>query len=97
LPEKPLYISEGRILRIVSPYAFWTAIHGAILQVLSWADGQENEEGKEYTLQIRSLQSFMAAIGERERELKAITSKLLEPGPGSLRATLDVLRNFAIS
>ena len=42
-------------------------------------------------------QSFMAAIGERERELQTITNKLLEPGPGSLRATLDELRNFAIS
>jgi hypothetical protein len=28
-------------------------------------------------------QSFMTAIGERERELQAITNKLLEPGPGS--------------
>jgi hypothetical protein len=45
----------------------------------------------------QASRSFMAAIGERERELKAITSKLLEPGPGSLRATLDELRNFAIS
>jgi hypothetical protein len=42
-------------------------------------------------------QSFMAAIGERERELQAITNKLLEPGPGSLRATLDELRCFAVS
>ena len=42
-------------------------------------------------------QSFMTAIGERERELQAITNKLLEPGPGSLRATLDELRTFAVS
>jgi hypothetical protein len=42
-------------------------------------------------------QSFMAVIAERERELQTITNKLLEPGPGSLRATLDELRNFAIS
>ena len=42
-------------------------------------------------------QSFMTAIAERERELQTITNKLLEPGPGSLRATLDELRNFAIS
>jgi hypothetical protein len=42
-------------------------------------------------------QSVMTAIGERERELQAITNKLLEPGPGSLRATLDELRTFAVS
>jgi hypothetical protein len=42
-------------------------------------------------------QSFMTAIAERERELQTITDKLLEPGAGSLRATLDELRNFAIS
>ena len=42
-------------------------------------------------------QSFMTAIGERERELQAITNKLIEPGPGSLRATLDELRTFAVS
>ena len=44
-------------------------------------------------------QSFMTAIGEREREreLQAISNKLLEPGPGSLRATLDELRTFAVS
>jgi hypothetical protein len=29
-------------------------------------------------------QSVMTAIGERERELQAITNTLLEPGPGSL-------------
>jgi hypothetical protein len=42
-------------------------------------------------------QSFMEAINERERELQAITNKLLEPGPGTLRATLDELRTFAVS
>jgi hypothetical protein len=42
-------------------------------------------------------QSVMTAIGERERELQAITNKLLEPGPESLRATLDELRTFAVS
>ncbi len=42
-------------------------------------------------------QSFMTAISERERELQAITNQLLEPGPESLRATLDELRTFAIS
>src|ERR1700745_3692642 len=33
-------------------------------------------------------QSIMAAIGERERELRTITDKLLEPRPGSLSSTL---------
>ena len=42
-------------------------------------------------------QSFMTAIGERERELQAITNKLPEPGPGSLSAMLDELRTFAVS
>jgi len=41
--------------------------------------------------------SIMAAIGERERELRDITDKLLEPHPGSLRSTLDELRTFAVS
>jgi hypothetical protein len=42
-------------------------------------------------------QSFMTAIGERERELQAITNKLLQPVPGSLSTTLDELRTFAVS
>jgi site-specific DNA recombinase len=42
-------------------------------------------------------QSLMTAIGERESELRAITNRLVEPGLGSLQATLDELRNFAIS
>jgi len=42
-------------------------------------------------------QSFITAIGERERELRVITNKLLEPEPGALRATLDELRTFAVS
>jgi hypothetical protein len=42
-------------------------------------------------------QSFMAANGERERELQAITNKLPEAGPGSLSAMLDELRTFAVS
>jgi hypothetical protein len=37
----------------------------------------------------------MAAIGKRVTELQTITNKLLGPGPRS--ATLDELRNFAIS
>jgi len=40
-------------------------------------------------------QSLMAATGDRERELREITDKLLEPRPGSLRGTLDELRKFA--
>src|SRR6202030_3579457 len=40
-------------------------------------------------------QSLMAAIGDREGELREITDKLLEPRPGSLRGTLDELRKFA--
>ena len=39
----------------------------------------------------------MAAIGEREEELRSITDRLLEPRPGSLRAKLDELRTFAVS
>jgi hypothetical protein len=42
-------------------------------------------------------QSLMAAIGERERELRTITDRLLEPKPDSLRSTLDELRTFAVS
>src|SRR3989475_11673460 len=39
----------------------------------------------------------MNAIGEREKELRFITDKLLEPAPGSLRAKLEELREFAVS
>ena len=42
-------------------------------------------------------QSLMAAIGERERELRTITGRLLEPKPDSLRSTLDDLQAFAVS
>jgi hypothetical protein len=42
-------------------------------------------------------QSITTAIGERERELRSITDKLLEPRPGSLRSTLDELRTFAVA
>lgn len=41
--------------------------------------------------------SVMAAIGEREGELRAITDKLLEPRHGSLHSTLDELRTIAVS
>ena len=42
-------------------------------------------------------QSIMNAIGEREKKLRTITDKLLEPAPGSLRAKLEELREFAVS
>jgi site-specific DNA recombinase len=42
-------------------------------------------------------QSLMVAIGERETELRAVTNRLLEPGPDSLQARLDELRTFAVS
>src|SRR6266566_4392513 len=44
-----------------------------------------------------AARSIMNAIGEREKELRAITDKLLEPTPGSLRAKLEELREFAVS
>ncbi len=47
--------------------------------------------------QGQQSQSIMNAIGEREKELRAITDKLLEPAPGSLRAKLEELREFAVS
>jgi len=47
--------------------------------------------------QGRQSQSIMAAIGEREEELRSITDRLLEPRPGSLLAKLDELRTFAVS
>jgi hypothetical protein len=42
-------------------------------------------------------QSIIKAIGEREKELRVIADKLLEPAPGSLRAKLEELREFAVS
>jgi DNA repair exonuclease SbcCD ATPase subunit len=42
-------------------------------------------------------QSIMSAIGDREKELRAITDGLLEPRAGSLRAKPDELRTFAVS
>jgi|HubBroStandDraft_2_1064218.scaffolds.fasta_scaffold08169_6 hypothetical protein len=47
--------------------------------------------------QGQQSQSIMNAIGEREKELRAITDKLLEPAPSSLRAKLEDLREFAVS
>jgi hypothetical protein len=49
------------------------------------------------TAQGQQSQSIMNAIGEREKELRAITDKLLEPAPGSLCAKLEELREFAVS
>ncbi len=42
-------------------------------------------------------QSLTLAIGEREREMRAITDSLLEQHPNSIRAKLDDLRTFAVS
>jgi hypothetical protein len=42
-------------------------------------------------------QSLTAAIPARERELRGITDRLLEPEPESLSAKLDVLRTLAVS
>jgi hypothetical protein len=47
--------------------------------------------------QGQQSQSIMKAIGDREKELRVITDKLLEPAPGSLRAKLEELREFAVS
>jgi site-specific DNA recombinase len=41
--------------------------------------------------------SLTVAIAEREKELRAITNRMLEPGPGTLQAKLDELRDFALS
>jgi site-specific DNA recombinase len=46
--------------------------------------------------QGQQSQTIMSAISERERELHAIMDKLLEPAPGSLRAKLEELREFAV-
>ncbi|HWY42925.1 MAG TPA: hypothetical protein VNX66_05480 [Candidatus Sulfotelmatobacter sp.] len=40
--------------------------------------------------------SLTTAIAERERELKAITDRLLEPGPGLLSETIGNLRAIAM-
>src|SRR5579859_6734795 len=39
----------------------------------------------------------MKAIAEREAEVREIISKLIEPGPNSLQATLETLREFTIT
>jgi site-specific DNA recombinase len=41
--------------------------------------------------------AIMAAINEREARLRAITDKVIEPGPGSLEEKLDELRTFALA
>jgi hypothetical protein len=38
----------------------------------------------------------MSAITEREVRIRAITDKLVEPGPDSLQEKLDELRTFAV-
>lgn len=48
-------------------------------------------------VQGRQSQSIMAAVGERETELRSITDRLLEPRPRTLRVKLDELRTFAVS
>jgi site-specific DNA recombinase len=42
-------------------------------------------------------QSLTSAIGEREKEMRAITDSLLERHPNSIRGELDELRTFAVS
>ena len=44
----------------------------------------------------QASKSLMAAIIDREGELKSITDRLLEPGPGSLTETLGNLRAVAM-
>ena len=39
----------------------------------------------------------MTGIAAREQELRAITDKLLEPRPGTMRAQLDELPTFTVS
>jgi hypothetical protein len=39
----------------------------------------------------------MKAIADREGEVREITDKLIELGPDSLQATLEVLGEFAIT
>jgi hypothetical protein len=39
----------------------------------------------------------MTAIAEREVRLRAITDRLIEPGPDSLQEKLDELRDLAVS
>ena len=41
--------------------------------------------------------SVMAAIAERDQELRRITDRLLEPRPGSVHAQIEQLRAFAVS
>jgi hypothetical protein len=41
--------------------------------------------------------SLMSAIGEREKELRSITDRLLEPGPDSLSSKLEAMKTFAVS
>ena len=47
--------------------------------------------------QGKQSQSIMNAIAEREEELRSITDRLIEPAPGSIRAKLEDLREFAVA
>jgi predicted RNase H-like nuclease (RuvC/YqgF family) len=47
--------------------------------------------------QGKQSHSIMNAIAEREEELHSITDKLIEPAPGSIRAKLEELREFAVA
>jgi len=40
--------------------------------------------------------SIMSAIAEREARVRAITDKLVEPGPDTLQGKLEELRTFAV-
>jgi hypothetical protein len=41
--------------------------------------------------------TVMSAIAEREARIRAITDKIIEPGPDSLQEKLDELRTLAVS
>jgi hypothetical protein len=45
----------------------------------------------------RGGSSLTEAIAEREKKIRQITDRLVEPGPGSLQEKLDELRTFAVS
>jgi hypothetical protein len=45
----------------------------------------------------RGSSSLTEAIAEREKKIRQITDRLVEPGRGSLQEKLDELRTFAVS
>jgi hypothetical protein len=61
----------------------------------------QNLLGRAERCRIRSARPAVSKHHERdcrrEKELRVITDKLLEPAPGSLRAKLEELREFAVS